>query len=66
MKLVAVFVLFLKTSVALACPFCDTPNGEAVRAGIFNETFLATLLEVASPIPVIGILIYALNRYLPE
>ena len=49
-----------------ACTTCATPTGDAVRAGIFNESFPATFLEVAAPIPVLAILLYVVVRLLPD
>jgi hypothetical protein len=37
-----------------------------VRAGIFNGSFTRTFLEVAAPFPVLALLLYVINRYLPD
>lgn len=43
---------------ASACPLCSTSTGAQVRAGIFNEEFISTMLVVLAPIPVfIGIVL---------
>jgi hypothetical protein len=51
---------------ASGCPICSTEAGAAVRAGIFNASFLPTLLEVIAPFPVLGLVLYVLNRFLPD
>lgn len=51
---------------AIGCPVCDTETGAAVRAGIFNADFLPTLLEVLAPFPVLGLILFIINRYLPD
>ena len=56
----------LLDSLTLACTVCDTDVGVAVRAGIFNASFLPTLLEVLAPFPVLGLVLLALDRYLPD
>jgi hypothetical protein len=64
---VSVFYLMLMASTgAVGCPTCDTPTGSAVRSGIFNDTFVWTLLEVLAPFLVLELVLYGLNRYLPD
>jgi hypothetical protein len=58
-------VLFAATKVG-ACVSCGSATGAAVRAGILNDDFVRTLIEVAAPFPLIGLILYAVNRYLPE
>ena len=61
------FILLLATiSSAFGCPVCNTEVGVAVRSGIFNASFLPTLFEVIAPFPVLGLILYTLNRYLPD
>ena len=43
----------LAPASALACPFCHTPTGVAIHAGIFDGPFLATALATAAPFPVL-------------
>jgi hypothetical protein len=57
-------IVFLLATVA--CTVCDSDAGVAVRLGIFNSSFLPTLLEVMAPFPVIGVGLFLLNRYLPD
>lgn len=60
------FFLLVSVRIAAACPVCDTETGAAVREGIFNESFLRTLVEVASPFPLFAMAFLALNRFLPN
>jgi hypothetical protein len=60
------FFLIATASMAHACPVCDSEIATAVRAGIFNASFFPTLLEVVAPFPVVGLVIYAVSRYLPD
>jgi hypothetical protein len=46
---------------ASACPVCDTATGALVRAGIFDDTFWVTLLQVTAPLPVLVALIARLH-----
>lgn len=60
-------VLFIfSASASHGCPVCDSAIGEAVRSGIFNDSFLLTFLEVLAPFPVLGLALYGLNRCLPH
>ena len=52
--------------MTVACTVCDTEVGVAVRAGLFNAAFVPTLLEVLAPFPVLALVLYAINRYLPD
>jgi len=47
---------------ALACPVCNTGTGAAVRAGIFDGSFLATLASALAPFPVLLGIVAALHR----
>jgi hypothetical protein len=67
MKRCLIWLLLLATpSMACACAVCDSQIGIAVRTGIFNASFLPTLLEVFAPFPVFGLAIYAVSRCLPD
>jgi hypothetical protein len=45
-------VLITVVPTVQACPFCHGKEGvNEVKAGIFNETFLPTLLAVVAPFP---------------
>jgi hypothetical protein len=67
MKFSAMLVLALMVSEAAdACPVCGTDVGQAVRAALFNQTFFPTLLEVVAAFPAIGLVLYAVHRWLPE
>ena len=46
-------------ATASACTVCDTTTGQQVRAGIFGDDFWSTLVAVASPFPVLLIVIGA-------
>jgi hypothetical protein len=59
-------VLFVLPWPAEACAVCDSENGVAVRAGIFNSSFPLTLLEVLASCLVTGAVLLLLSRYLPE
>lgn len=37
----------------LACTVCDSEIGQAVRAGIFGDSFWSTFIAVASPFPLL-------------
>lgn len=50
----------------VACPLCDTGNGEQVRAGILNEDFGRTLLAVALPFPILLGLVAAIHFGWPK
>ncbi len=62
----AFIALLGAVSVTLACTVCDSDAGVAVRSGIFNPSFLPTLFEVIAPFPVLGLVLYALSRCLPD
>ena len=62
----ALTLLFVRDATSVACTVCDTDVGIAVRSGLFNAAFTPTLLEVIAPFPVLALVIYAINRYLPE
>jgi hypothetical protein len=66
MKPAIALVVFFAASSALGCPLCNSPTGEAVRAGIFNSSFASTFTQVIAPFLLIGVLYYAFQRFLPE
>ena len=55
--------LFLVGSgaTASACTVCDSVAGEQVRQAIFGPEFGSTLLAVASPFPVLLIVLFAFH-----
>jgi hypothetical protein len=61
--------VFVATGAAHACTVCDSQNGQALRAGLFDGHFAQTMLLVAAPIPVLVAavaLLYLLMPDLPE
>lgn len=60
---VSVFVLL--PWVVAACPVCNTDTGRQVRAGIFDDHFLTTLLAVIAPFPILLLLVAGLHFVLP-
>jgi hypothetical protein len=66
MRVVIALFIILAAPVAFACTTCASVTGEAVRAGIFNDAFVRTFFEVLAPFPIFGLVVYALNRRLPE
>ena len=55
--IVTMHLVCLWSSIALACPFCDSQTAEQVRAAIFNEDFVYHLAAAFAPLPVfLGIL----------
>lgn len=57
--------LFVSLTAGRACTVCDSGIGAEVRAGIFDSAFWPTLLEVAAPFPVLGLIFLVLYRVLP-
>lgn len=53
--------LVLAASISSACPVCDTPTGQQVRAGLFNENFGSHLLLTLAPFPILALLVLALH-----
>lgn len=51
---------------ASACPLCNTPTGQQVRAGIFDHDFAMTLLTVLAPFPVLLLVLAAMHFGLPR
>jgi hypothetical protein len=60
--LALVVPLLASAGEALACPVCNTGTGDAVRAGIFDGSFVATLASALAPFPVLLGLVGALHR----
>ncbi len=60
----APLALIAAVAPALACPVCNTGTGEQVRRGIFNDAFLATLLEIGAPLPVLAACVFVLQALL--
>ena len=54
------------SATASACTVCDTTTGQQVRAGIFGDDFWSTLVAVASPFPVLLIVIGAYHFGVPN
>ena len=50
--LAAVGVVLLTASGAFACPFCQSPAGQQVQAGTFNDAFFTNLLLLL-PFPIL-------------
>lgn len=44
----------LSLAFFIACPFCNSPTGSEVRAGIFDGDFWATLLALSAPFALLG------------
>ena len=51
---------------ASACPLCNTPTGQQVRASIFDHDFGMTLLTVLAPFPVLVLMLAAMHFGLPR
>ena len=51
---------------ASACPLCNTPTGQQVRAGIFDHDFGMTLLTVLAPFPVLLLVLAMMHFGLPR
>ena len=59
-------VLLWLSANAHACPICDSPTGQQVRAGIFDGRFGLTWLEVVAPFPILLAILAALHWSLRE
>lgn len=66
MRTLSAAIFLLSAAACHGCTVCDSPNGEALRGGVFNDSFFITFLEVVAPFPVLGLALYALNRLLPD
>ena len=51
---------------AHACTVCDSVNGRALRAGLFNGHFLHTLLLVLAPAPVFVLVTALVHHAMPD
>ena len=60
------FGLLALAASAGACPVCDSLTGEQVRAALFDEHFLRTLLLVLLPFPVLGGAVVATYLGVPD
>lgn len=52
---------FLAGGDAAACPLCNGETAAAVRAGLFDDRFAATLLAVVAPFPLLLAIVAALD-----
>ena len=59
-------IFFVAPAAVMACPICDTPTGEQVRAGIFGAGFLSTLLTVLLPFPILLVAVLIINHALSD
>jgi len=66
MRTIIAAMFTFAASTGYGCTVCDTATGSAVRAGILNGSFFITFIEVVAPFPVLGLVLYVLNRYLPD
>jgi hypothetical protein len=53
--------VLLAARSGFACPVCNTDTGALVRAGIFDDDFVATALGTLAPFPVILGIVAALR-----
>lgn len=51
---------------AQACTVCDSRNGHALRAGLFNGHFLHTLWLVLAPVPVFVLVVALVHFGMPD
>lgn len=56
----------LAARAAHACTVCDSPNGQHLRAGLFDGHFLHTLSVVLAPVPVFLGLVLLLHFGMPD
>lgn len=54
-------LLTLLPSATAACPVCDGPTGQAVRAGLFNERLGAHLAATLLPFALLAVVVLALH-----
>jgi len=50
-----------RAAASSACTLCNTPTGEQVRAGIFNESFGGNLLLTVAPFPLLAAIVVAMH-----
>lgn len=65
-RFVSACTLLFSASAAHACTVCDSQNGHALRAGLFNGHFLHTLLLVLAPAPVTAGIVALLHLAMPD
>lgn len=53
------------TPLAAACPLCDSPTAEAVRAGLVDDDLPRTLAAIVAPFAVVGIVALLLSVAAP-
>lgn len=53
-RALGLLVIVVAAGRAGACPLCDSETGRAVRAGVFDGSFLANLGVLLAPFPVIA------------
>lgn len=58
-------VLMQRPQIALACPYCDSPIGQEVRANLFNDEFLRNVILTLLPIAVLLAVVVAIHFGLP-
>lgn len=66
MRAAVPLLVFWTAASASGCPLCDSGTGADVRAGIFNASFLVTLVEVLAPFAVLAMVLRILDRHLPK
>lgn len=66
LRLLLTTLSLLAARSAHACTVCDSANGKALRAGLFNGHFLHTLLLVLAPAPVLALGALLLHRLMPD
>jgi hypothetical protein len=51
---------------ASACPFCATPTGRQVQAGVFNDDFAVNLLLTLLPLFILLLVVLLIHFGLPR
>ena len=59
-------LFLLATASSHACTVCNSANGRALRAGVFDTSFLHTFLLVMSPVPVLMVAVAILHFAMPD
>ncbi len=65
-RALVLLVASARCTLAHACTVCGSPNGHAVRAGLFNGHFLHTFVLVLLPFPILAVTVLLLGRVLPD